>query len=364
MNAVLDAIPALADVKPWDSQSEELECTMVLDDSPDVKTFCFQTTQPSWFRYAAGQFVTIEVEVDGQKHLRCYTLSSSPSRPVCVTITVKAEPRGKVSKWLHQNLKVGDRIRASGPAGIFSIHLHPAEKYLFLSGGVGITPLMSMTRWLFDLGRHTDVGFIQCARTPADLLCRSELEAISARLPEFRVAFVCERPNPYGAWTGYSGRINQLMLELICPDYREREVFCCGPEPYMQAVRDVLRAAGYDMRRYHEESFAVPVHDASETREHAEDVRIEDARTANVRFAASNREVACHEADTLLAVARQAGLHIPSACLFGVCGACKVRKLEGRVHMVQNGGITDEDVDAGWVLACCSRPLGDVVLDV
>lgn len=362
MNALLDTTPALEGIKPWNSQSEELECTMVLDDSPDVRTFCFQTSQPSWFRYKAGQFVTIEVVIDGQTHARCYTLSSSPSRPVCLTLTVKAEPGGKVSNWLHTQMKVGDRIRASGPAGIFSIALHPADKYLFLSAGVGITPLMSMTRWLFDLGQHTDVWFIQCARTPADLLCRGELEAFSARLPEFRVALVVEKPNPYGAWTGYSGRINQLMLELICSDYREREVFCCGPEAYMQAVRDVLIAAGFDMRRYHEESFAVPVHDASEMRQHS-DVSIEDARSANVRFAASDRAVACHESDTLLQVAREAGLHIPSACLFGVCGACKVRKLEGRVHMVSNGGITDEDVQAGYVLACCSRPLGDVVLD-
>jgi ferredoxin len=104
------------------------------------------------------------------------------------------------------------------------------------------------------------------------------------------------------------------------------------------------------------------VHDASETRKHS-DVLMEDARSANVRFAASNREVACHEGSTLLEVAREAGLHIPSACLFSVCGACKVRKLEGKVHMVSNGDITDEDVQAGDVLACGARPLGDVVLD-
>jgi ferredoxin len=116
------------------------------------------------------------------------------------------------------------------------------------------------------------------------------------------------------------------------------------------------------MRRYHEESFATPVHDASETRQHS-DVHIEAERSANVRFAASDRAVACHEASTLLEVAREAGLHIPSACLFGVCGACKVKKLEGQVHMVSNGGITDDDVANGWVLACCSRPIGDVVID-
>jgi stachydrine N-demethylase, reductase component len=360
--AVRKKIQGLQRIKPWDSGSEQLECTMVLDDSADVKTFCFQTAQPSWFHYAPGQFITIEAEIDGQKHSRCYTLSSSPSRPLCITISVKATG-GKVSSWLHQHLKVGDTLRASGPSGIFSFYHHPADKYLFLAGGVGITPLMSMTRWLFDLGMHTDVCFIQCARTPQDLLFRTELEAISGRLPEFRVAWVCEKPPKYGAaWAGYSGRLNQLMLELICPDYMEREVFCCGPEPYMQAVRDVLIAAGYDMKHHHEESFNTPVHDASETVQH-DDVHIEAERRAQVTFAASGREVSCHEADTLLHVARDAGLHIPSACLFGVCGTCKVRRLEGTVHMVQNGGMTDEDVQAGWVLACCTRPIGNVVID-
>ena len=352
----------MTDIKPWDSASETLVCTMVLSDSPDVKTFCFQTVSPSWFRYEAGQFVTLQVEIEGALHTRCYTLSSSPSRPVCLTITVKAEPGGKVSNWLHQHLKVGDHVQARGPSGIFSVQHRPADKYLFLAGGVGITPLMSMTRWLFDLGRHTDVCFVQCARTPADLLFRSELEAISARVSEFRVSLVCERPNPYGAWTGYSGRLNQLMLELICPDYFEREVFCCGPEPYMKAVRGVLQSAGFDMRRYHEESFTVPVHVEAETRQH-DDVRIDAGSRSMVRFATSGREIRCQGSQTLLDSAREAGLNIPSACLFGVCGTCKVRKLEGEVHMVQNGGITDEDMADGWVLACCTRPLGDVVLD-
>ena len=362
MNAILKPLEPRSEIKAWDSDSERLECTMVLADSPDVKTFCFQTEHPSWFRFDAGQFITLQVEIEGVVHTRCYTLSSSPSRPVCLTITVKAEPGGKVSNWLHQHLKVGDHVQARGPSGIFSVQRNPASKYLFLAGGVGITPLMSMTRWLFDLGRHTDVCFVQCARTPADLLFRSELEAISARVSEFRVALVCERPNPFGAWTGYSGRINQLMLELIAPDYFEREIFCCGPEPYMKAVRGVLQAAGFDMQRYHEESFQVPVHVDAETRLH-DDEKVDAHQTSVVRFAASGREAVCSGNQTVLDVAREAGLSIPSACLFGVCGTCKVKKLEGEVHMLQNGGITDEDIAAGWLLACCSRPQGNLVLD-
>jgi len=245
------------DCKPWDSDQEALVCTRISQDSSDVKTFHFQTANPSWFRYAPGQFVTLEILIDGQWHSRCYTLSSSPSRPVCLTITVKAEATGTVSRWLHQRLQVGDTLRARGPSGLFSLQHHPAGKYLFLAGGVGITPLMSMARWLFDLGHQANVAFVQSARTPADLLFRDELESFSNRMPEFRVTLVCERPNPIGAWTGYGGRLDRNMLALICPDFAEREIFCCGPAPYMLAVRSMLQRAGVDMARYHEESFTV-----------------------------------------------------------------------------------------------------------
>ncbi len=359
---VRDAIARLDQAKPWNSHTELLECTMVLQDSHNVKTFCFQTADASYFRYLPGQFITLELDIDGDKVYRTYTLSSSPSRPLCLTISVKTQPGGRVSNWLHENLKVGDRVRAFGPSGIFSFHNHVADKYLFLSGGVGITPMMSMTRWLFDFGIHTDVTFIHSAQTPADIVFRAELEAISARLPEFKVAFVCERPNPYGAWTGYSGRLNQLMLELSCPDYAEREIFCCGPEPYMRAVRDILHAAGFDMRRYHEESFVTPVHDETEIPVH-DDVMIDASHGAKVRFTASDLVLDCRESDTLLTVAKEAGLHIPSACMFGVCGTCKVRKTAGEVHMVHNGGITDDEIAEGYVLACCSNPLGEVTID-
>jgi len=350
------------EAKPWNSHRELLECTMVLQDSANVKTFCFQTADASLFRYLPGQFITLELEIDGEKVFRTYTLSSSPSRPLCLTITVKAQPGGRVSNWLHQNLKVGDFVKAHGPSGIFTFHNHVADKYLFLSGGVGITPVLSMTRWLFDFGTHTDVTFIHSAQTPSDILFRHELEMINARLPEFKVAFVCERADPYGAWTGYSGRLNQLMLELICPDYQEREVFCCGPEPYMRAVRDILRTSGFDMARYHEESFDVPVHDETETIERHDTV-VDAQASAQVDFTVSGKKVSCRESDTLLSAAREAGLHIPSACMFGVCGTCKVKKTAGEVHMVHAGGISDEEIAEGYVLACCSNPLGEVAIE-
>lgn len=359
---IRDAITRLKHAKPWNSHVEFLECTMVLEDTHNVKTFTFQTADNSYFRYLPGQFITLEVEIDGDKHQRCYTLSSSPSRPLCISITVKRQAEGKVSNWLFENLKEGDRVRAYGPAGIFSFHNYPADKYLFLSGGVGITPMLSMTRWLFDFGVRTDVTFVHCSQTPGDIIARHEVDAMNARLPDFRVAYICERSDPYSTWTGYTGRLNQLMLALIAPDFHEREIFCCGPAPFMQAVRDILHAAEFPMEHYHEESFEIPVHDESEIIEH-DDVIIDETHKAKLIFKESGKTVSCRESDTILAVAKEAGLNIPSACQFGVCGTCMVKKLSGEVHMVQNGGISDEDIEEGYILACCANPLGEVVIE-
>lgn len=359
---IKQAISQLDNPETWNSHEQELECVMVLQDTHNVKTFCFQTANATYFRYTPGQFITLDLEINGERVKRSYTLSSTPSRPHCICITVKASEDGCVSRWLHDNLQVGDNIKAVGPAGLFTLDNHLADKYLFLAGGVGITPMLSMVRWLYDYGRHTDVVLVQCAHTPSDLIARRELETMSARLPDIKLAWVCKQADKHGAWTGYTGRLNQLMLELIAPDYMEREIFCCGPEEYMHAVRDMLHIAEFNMEHYHEESFAKPVAQASEQIEH-DDTIINEAKEATVVFTDSDKTVQCHENNTIIEAAEEAGIYIPSACLFGVCGACMVKKVSGEVHMLHNGGIAESDIDDGFILACCSNPLGKVEID-
>jgi len=360
---VTETIRHLNQTQPWDSHRQELEVVRILPETPDVKTFCFRTTDQSWFRYLPGQFITVELPIDGRRVRRTYTISSSPSRPLSLTITVKAQPDSYASRWMHDHLKVGDRIKAYGPAGIFSFHNHLADKYLFLSAGSGITPMMSMTRWLYDFGVQSDITFIHCARAPSDIIFRAEMERMAGRTDDLRLAWIVEQAEPYAAWTGYMGRLNQLQLELIAPDYMEREIFCCGPPPFMQAVRDILHLAGFDMERYQEESFQAPITDQSQTPTFEDDVVLEAAEDAELVFAASGASVRCRQTDTVLSVAREAGIVVPSACQFGVCGTCRLRKLDGEVHMVHNGGISDDDIAEGYILACCSHPLGKVTLD-
>ncbi len=96
----------------------------------------------------------------------------------------------------------------------------------------------------------------------------------------------------------------------------------------------------------------------------SDDVILDDLKSAKLVFAASDKTVDCTETDTVLNVAKSNGIVIPSGCTFGVCGTCKVKKKSGQVHMIHNGGISDEDIEDGYILACCSNPVGTVEVDI
>jgi len=347
--------------RPWSDQSELLELMNIIPETPDVKTFCFRTASNNWFNYAPGQFVTLELPINGQMVYRTYTISSSPSRPLYLSVTVKAHPDSFASRWMFDNLQLGMQVRAFGPVGEFHLYNYPADKYCFISAGSGITPMMSMTSYLFDRGGEMDVSFIHCARRPSDIVFKDGLERMAARMSGLQLAWIVEERDPHSVWAGYLGRINQLVLELTTSDYFEREIFCCGPEPFMQAVRDVLNAAGFDMDHYHEESFQTPVLDAEAANEQDYDDVIPDAAIpAAISFLSSGKSIAANQDMTILQASIDAGLNIPSACQFGVCGACKVKRVSGETHMVHNGGISDREINEGYILACCSRPISDV----
>ena len=130
----------------WSNGRHMVRCVKVIQETWDVRTFCFMADQPVLYFFKPGQFVTLELEIDGQPVMRSYTISSSPSVPYSFSITIKRVPGGKVSNWLHDNLNEGDELPVHGPVGLFNAIDFPAEKVLYLSGGVGITPVMSMAR--------------------------------------------------------------------------------------------------------------------------------------------------------------------------------------------------------------------------
>ena len=410
----------------WNSDTEDvLVCSQVRRETHDVKTFVFHSPADRTFVFEPGQFITLELDIEGESVNRCYTISSSPTRPHTLAITVKRVPGGMVSNWLHDNLAVGGTVRALGPAGAFTCARHPARKFLFLSAGSGVTPLMAMSRAHHDLGEDRDIVFVHSARTPDDILFERELSLIAADQPHFRTAFVCERRGARHEWHGVTGYLSLPLLALIAPDYREREVFVCGPAPYMKAVRDLLAEGGFDREHYHEESFSFDT--IAEVAAQLATAHVGDAIAANaadtgsasalpttllesfeqrraqalgfasgldssldsssaselacssassfspaaapveirfkVSFAKSRRDIECASDQNVLDAAKKAGVRVPASCTQGMCGTCKVKLVSGEVDMKHAGGIRQREIDQGMVLLCCSKPKSNLVVD-
>lgn len=411
------------DLQRWTKGDLTVRCISVIDETYDVKTFRFVADPPVLFTYKPGQFVTLDLEINGEEISRSYSISSTPSRPHTLEITVKRvpppaacepnTPKGLVSNWLHDNVTPGSIIKVNGPLGKFTCFANPSQKLLLISAGSGITPMMSMSRWLCDTAANCDVIFFHCARSPRDIIYRHELEMMSARYANFHLAVSTTRNEPGHSWLSLTGRLDAAMLQVVAPDYRIRTVYVCGPDTFMEGTKQMLESITFPMQNYYEESFGPPkkkpksvdpkeqivasstpknVTPAAGFMDMMRNLSTETVPESNgservalsasvaaptptlpkstssgktvVVFSKSGKEVDCDGEEPILNLADEEGVKIRSSCRAGVCGSCKKRKLEGEVRLEgEPEGLEESELQEGYILTCISYPIGKVVID-
>ena len=327
-------------------------------------SFTLRADEPTMLRFDPGQYLTLSAEIDGQVLSRCYTIASAPTQPDSLAITVKRVAGGPFSNWLHDHVGRGSRLWVTGPHGRFSTAQHPARKYLFLSAGSGITPLMSMARTAADLAATSDITFVHSARTPADIIFRAELAGLHSSRDSFRVVAICEQDSDVEAWPGPRGRLTLPILREAVPDLTEREVFTCGPAPYMDAVRSLLAQAGVAPSRCHEESFDLTTAPAADVPAPGPPSAEAATSAHSIELRRSARTISCDAGTSILTAAALAGVTLPSSCGEGVCGTCKSTLVSGHVEMNHGGGIRKREIEQNKILLCCSTPKTDIVVDV
>jgi glycine betaine catabolism B len=345
-------------VETWNPEKDDsLLCVDVHDETHDVKSFTFVSPDRKHFAFSAGQYFMFELGLQNDVDGRCYSISSSPHRRNAITITVKRVPGGQVSNWLHDNLNPGTVVKASGPLGRF---IKPAaKKYLFLSGGSGITPVMSMAREFVDAAEPVDAVFLHAGRTPKDFVFRSELAGLAERIKGFRLLLLPEDLSNERSWPGLTGRISKELLSLAIPDISERVVMCCGPAPFMRAAKNISAELGVPVSNYHEESFDAAVIEEAPTPV----TEAVAAQAFSVQFSKQGKSIDVRSDQTVLSCAKKAGVRIPSSCANGICGTCKSKLVSGSVDMKHDGGIRQREINAGFFLPCCSKPLSDLVVE-
>src|SRR5438034_7961731 len=178
----------------------------IFQDTQDVKAFRLMNPLggPLPFTYLPGQFITVALAPDNQPVKRSYTIASSPTQHDYAEITVKHEEGGAVSHFLHNNVHEGDLLEFSGPSGAFIFSGRECKCVLLIGGGVGITPLMSVLRYLTDRSWPGEIFLLYGVRTPGDIIFREELDHLKRRHPNLSVIITVSRPEGTD-WTGPTG---------------------------------------------------------------------------------------------------------------------------------------------------------------
>ena len=305
----------LHEVAPTFSLSETLaEVVAVVDETPDIRTFVLAPN--ARFRgHRAGQWVPVDVEIDGVRVRRCYSISSAPGG-ARLSITVKRVPGGRVSGFLHENARVGAILRLGEAQGDYVLPARAPARLLLVSGGSGATPNISILRDLVARGAVPDVVYLHYARTLADVPFAKELQGLAAVHPSLQVVLQLDDGPP------------RDLAELV-PDFADRETFLCGPTGLMDLLRRRWAEAGA-IDHLHEERFVAPTY-----------ARVDSGKTARITLSRARRTLAVTGAESLLEGLERAGERPDHGCRIGICHTCRCRKRSGVVQDLVTGAISD-----------------------
>ncbi len=257
-------VPAFADPSPNGSTAParpveaKLLLTEVISEGPGVRTIRFDNRQGQIPHDFPGRFVKLCVPHEDGDVWRSFTISSSPTERRWLDLTIKLNSAGTVTPYLYERVAPGAMLKLKGPQGgfYFDPRKH-TESLALISAGSGITPMLSIARYLKETSTPSPCTFLYGARTPADILFRDECQRFAADLPSFHYAVTLSRPDK--AWPHACGRLDATFVLAEIPDAVERRWFLCGPNEFMESLRAGLIDAGVDPAKIHTEQFhAVP----------------------------------------------------------------------------------------------------------
>jgi stearoyl-CoA 9-desaturase NADPH oxidoreductase len=287
-----------------------------------------------------GQYVRLGFDVEGKRQWRAYSLSSDAARPDGqVTITVKRTEEGVVSRFLSSSQAAGSIVTLGDVEGEFTLPSPTPPKLLFLTAGSGITPVMAMLRSLSRQGDFPDVLHIHSARTQSEAIFATDLAALAERHDNYTVT---QRA------TSDEGRLKPEALDEVCPDWRERETYACGPGAMLEAIRDHFDMAGVG-DRLHMEYF--------------EHMLLAGAtgEGGTITFSGSDVSAECDGTTAILDAGENAGAVLPYGCRMGICHTCTGTLIDGSVRDLRTGDVTRAGTE---IRTCVNSPDGDVTIEL
>jgi ring-1,2-phenylacetyl-CoA epoxidase subunit PaaE len=320
------------------------------------------------FVYKAGQYLTFSKLINGEDVRRSYSVCSSPVTDVFPTIAVKEVPGGKMSTFLNNEIKEGDTLDVMPPLGKFTVEpKHDAtETYFLFGGGSGITPLLSIIKTIILSEPNSKCYLYYANRDEESIIFKKEIDAIAENNSDrFKVIYSLD--SAVTGWQGETGylteaKVSETVRSTLGLNYPIAQYYTCGPSPMMDVVVSGLKSAGVAENRIYTEYFTATTPAAKDTSQ-AEPNEVVDEevkeRTILVEVFGNQKEVTVKPEETILIAAQDAGLDPPYSCTVGVCTTCRARLRSGKAAMDEREGLSDSEIDEGYILTCQAHPLTD-----
>lgn len=305
--------------------------------------------------FEAGQYINVFCEIDGVRTSRPYSLSSSAKQRAYYEITVAAVEGGFVSGYLLRQLKVGDRLEANGPAGVFRYHpVFHSKRSVFLGGGSGITPFVSMIRTALESGEDRDITLLYGSRTEELAMYHGELAAFAEGHPNFHYTLTLSDEEKEGMEHGF---IDAERIRAHVPDILDCTYYMCGPAVMMEFCRkalDELQIPGRSIRREvfgtRRDIWNEPGWPEGMTGEELFQIKVGD------------QTIEAKSGESVLTALERGGLRVNVCCRSGECSLCRVQLVSGKVFTAQGALLRYADELFGYIHSCKAYPISDLEL--
>lgn len=345
-----------------DVRKETEECVSVAFDIPNELK--------DEFRFIQGQYVTLKLNLEGEDLRRSYSICSSPVADTEFRIASKKVKDGKVSNYLFEKLKTGDKLEVMTPMGNFYSSLIPSlsKNYIMFAGGSGITPIFSIIKTVLKVEPGSKIILFYGNRDETSVIFKNQLigleKSSNGRLKIFQIL---ERPIESHEEI-FTGILTTEKIEELLKKHSEiksvNEFFICGPLPMMNNVKATLEKFKIDKELIHIEYFTTVLEDIVKA-EKTEAPHVLPYLNSKVTVILDGAETTFElnaKGKTILDAAIDQDLDVPFACKGAVCCTCKAKLLEGRVDMDMNYALTQSEVSSGYILTCQSHPTTEKVV--
>lgn len=337
----------------------------IVQETADAITIVFEQPQ-NRISYQSGQFLTLIVPINGKEVRRAYSLCSSPYADDVLAVSIKRVEGGLMSNYLPDNMKVGDQVKIMEPMGVFTTEYNAENKrhLILFAGGSGITPMLSIIKSTLTQEPDSIVSLIYANRNIDSIIFKEELTRLETKY-EGRLHVIHILDDAPMNWQGYSGLLSHEMLTSLferIPSWEKSTYLMCGPEGMMNNVETLLAEQNIPNDIIFKESFVQGTINKSDENSSSDELQ---EREVTIIYDSEEHKVTVSADTTILEAALDLDIDLPYSCQSGLCTACRGKCTSGKVKLDEEEGLSEAEINDGYVLTCVGHPLtDDVVIEI